>query len=250
MQLTSLLIELNPFLSIAIIVSIVILIITFINKGIEITSDNKTLRFFSRKKTKTLEIALMMEKIIELAYEISYKKKEKKVKYQMSYTEQMFEEIINIYIKNFRSDLEDLLKEREEKIINLEGHPDLQMFKACQETISHRWKNYSRSFFNDLFENLDLNPDLKIEEEKTQFVFFMNKEKEDVLNEIYKDEVGYYKRIISHTDACYIMKRDEIQIDHILKEIINHAKSTHEKVKLEECNKRKELENFLRENVL
>lgn len=244
------LIQLNPFLSISIVIAIVVIVVTLVNKGVELSSNGKTIRFFSRKKNKTLETALMMEKIIELAYEISYRKKEKKVKNQMSYTEQMFDEVINIYEKNFRSDLEDLLKETEERIINLERHPDLEMFKACEKIIAHSWKNYSRRYFNDLFDKLDINPELKIEEEKMQFIFFINKIKEDVLNEIYKDEVAIYKRLISRTDAYHIMKRDEIQVIHVFKEIVNHAKNIHEKVKLEECNKRKELEDFLKENVL
>ena len=242
--------QLDPFVSMLIIITIAFVIFFLGNKGLEITSRGKTFRIFNRKKDDALQNALIMEKIIEFAYEISYRKKEKKIKNQMNYTEQIFDEILTSYEKTFRSELEDLLKERVLNIINLEKHPDLEMFKVCLKVLKSNWKSIARSFFNELFEKLESLSSSDFEIEKEQFVFFMNKEREDLLNEIYKDQIRSYSRDISRSKIYYFFKKEELKFNHILKELVNHAKTVNDRTKLEENQKRQELENFLKENIL
>ena len=251
MTLADFLLQLNPTLLSITIVALTILLSAAIFKGFEFSSNNKTLKLFG-KKNNTFQTALIIEKIIEFAYEISYRKKEKKIKLQMSYTEQMIDEITSVFEKNFRSDLEDLLKEktREDYIINLEKHPDLIMFKACMKILKHEWKNHSRTFFNDFFDKLNILSSSDIENEKEQYVFFFSKKKDEILNDYYGDNVGEYNRAISRSKVYYTLKRDEVSTSHILKEIINYSKNVSERVKIEEQEKRKELEDFLTENIL
>ena len=242
--------QLDPIVSTLVIVAVTAIIIFLGSKGIEVTSRGKTLRIFSRKKDNALQNALVMEKIIEFAYEISYRKKEKKIKNQMNYTEQIFDEMLTSYEKSFRSDLEDMLKERTLSIINLEKHPDLEMFKICLTMLKANWKNIARTFFNELFEKLQNLSSSDFETEKEQFVFSLNKEREDLFNEIYKDQIRSYSRDITRSNIYYLLKKSELQYNHILKELVNHAKSVSERIKIEEYQKRQELETFLKENLL
>lgn len=250
MTLGEFLLQLNPFIFSVLIISSVAIIIFFGNRGIELTSKGKTLRFFDRKKDTAIQQALIMEKIIEFAYEISYIKKDKRIKSQMSFTEQTFDEVISIYEKNFRSCLEDTMKERKLDTMNLERHPDLDMFKICMEILKTNWKNFSMNFFADLFEKIESFSSSDFEVEKEQFLFSINKEKENVLNNLYKDDVGNYKRIMNRSSVYYCLRKDTLSNDHSLREIVNHSKTIFEKIKLEEISKRKDLEEFIKENII
>jgi len=250
MTLGDFLLALDPFIFSILIISSVLIFIFLGNKGIEFTSKGRTLRFFDRRKDTAIQQALIMEKIIEFAYEISYIKKEKRIKSQMNFTEQTFDEIISIYEKNFRSCLEDTMKEKKLDTINLERHPDLDMFKICMEILKTNWKNFSANFFTDLFDNLETFSNSDFEVEKEQFLFSINKEKENVLNNLYKDDVGNYKRIMNRSSVYYCLKKDTLSNDHNIREIVNYSKTIYEKIKLEEISKRKDLEEFIKENII
>lgn len=250
MSFSEFILQLNPAVTIIISIMIFVVILILTSKGVELSSKGKTIHLFSRKKNNALQSALVLEKIIEIAYEISFYKKEKKIRKQMSYCETMFDELTTVYEKEFRSSLEDKLKEQEVRIINLEDHPDLELYKICLQLITLSWKNYSRTFFNELFEKIESLSSTDFEKEKDVFVFTLMKEKEDVLNNMYKDNVECYTRTLNRSEVYYLMKEGELKITHSLKEIINHAKNLNDRIKIEEFNKRKELEEFLKENVI
>lgn len=248
MTLFEFLSQLNPYVFIFSIISLTFVITYVATKGIELTSKKGTLKIFN-KKNNSIESALIIEKIIEIAYEITYERKEKKIKNQMIYSENIFEEILNNYEKKFRNILERTLQNQGEKTFNLEDHPDLIIIKSIKYIIFNDWKNKSRFLFRDLFERIEKNQNDDLEDTKRMFISALSKIREEVINLLYKD--GHtYKKVISCSELNFIIKEDNIKVEHSLKDIINHSKTIHEKVKIEETKKRKELENFLKENLL
>jgi len=206
------------------------------------------IRFSKKGKNTGIKNAIIIEKIIETAIEINYIKTNKKLKKIMEYCENEFSEIINEYEKNFRSDLEDIIKQKDglTDIAGLEEHNDLYSIKMNLKIIKDYWVDLSRTYFRSLFEKMESN-NLDYERIKDDFIFSLISKRDETLNYYYKDDINI-NRLILRTNVYYIMKRSDTAVNHKIKEIINKSKNIHMNLKIEEERKKKELEDFITEN--
>lgn len=223
-----------------VIISIVFLFFLFgfdlLKNGVKITTDKFTI--------KTVDDAIIIEKIIEIAYEISYLQSTKKLKQQMKVFEEKMNSIFEDATKDYRKKLLKNLDLEERYIFNLNDTEDVEVFINALDVVKKTWKDYVREFYR---ESLSVETeDDKIDNLKKVYIDNLEKIRIETLNKYYREKIGDTTRKVSRNEVYQIFKANEEVINLRLLETFDNALLVENMIELEKNKKIKEIDLFFK----
>ena len=235
MNLYDFLAQFPDYMIFIIFLGVIYLVFSIFRKGFSFTSG--------KIKLNTIDNAMIIEKIIEIAYAISYLESTKKIRSQMIFFEKKVEDVINNSIKKFKKLLLLKLEKEEEEIFSLEHYDDLEVFKNGMEVVRVNWRSFVREFFR---EEINEGVDKDYDDLKVLYLRKIEKIRIETLNKFYRDSIGDTKRVVLRNDIYLMFKADEVNLEFEFLETFNNALLANENIRLEKERKIKELENYLK----